>query len=111
MSDSLFRKDTSSDTYFINATSIDELLEIASIHGFSQDDKTKIKSLLTNNLMSEEEIKKIFVDNCDFMVKPMEIFNETQISHFLLSSVGIAIGYANLKQKLGYFSDLSIWIK
>lgn len=111
LSDNLFRKDSSSDTYFINATSPDDLLGIASMHGFLQDDKTKLERLLTDNLMSEDEIKKIIAENCDFMVKPMKIFNQTKICHFLLSSVGIAIGYANIKQKLGFFSDLSIWIK
>lgn len=111
LTDSLFRKDYSPDTYFINATSVDDLFRIASMNKFSQDDITKLKSLLTDNLMSEEEIKKIIAENCNFMMSPMEIFNKTKISHFLLSSVGIAIAHANMKHKLGYFSDLSIWIK
>ena len=74
-------------------------------------DKSKLNKLLKQSLMSEVEIKKIISDNCNFMSVPMEVFNKTRISHFLLSSVGISIGYANIKQKLGYFSDLSIWIK
>lgn len=110
--DSLFRKDSViEDKYYIYATSYDDLNEIASMHGFNNDDKSKLNNLLRQSLMSEDDIKKVIRDNCNFMSEPMEIFNKSKISHFLLSSVGIAIGYANIKQKLGSFSDLSIWIK
>lgn len=110
--DSLFRKDSViEDKYYIYATSYDDLNGIASMHGFNNDDKSKLNNLLRQSLMSEDDIKKVIRDNCNFMSEPMEIFNKSKISHFLLSSVGIAIGYANIKQKLGSFSDLSIWIK
>ena len=112
LSDNLFRKDSViEDKYFIHATSYDDLDGIATMHGFNNEDKSKLNKLLKQSLMSEVEIKKIISDNCNFMSVPMEVFNKTRISHFLLSSVGISIGYANIKQKLGYFSDLSIWIK
>ena len=112
LSDSLFRQDSViEDKYFICATTYDELDGIASMHGFNTGDKNKLNNLLKQSLMSEDDVKKIIRDNCNFMLEPMEIFNKTKISQFLLSSVGISIGYANLKQKLGSFSDLSIWIK
>ena len=112
LSDSLFRKDsTIEDKYYIYATSYTDLDGIATMHGFNNEDKNKLNNLLKQSLMSEDEVKKVISDNCNFMLEPMELFNKTRICHFLLSSVGISIGYANIKQKLGYFSDLSIWIK
>ena len=61
--------------------------------------------------MSEDDVKKVIGNHCNFMLEPKEIFNKTAISHFLLSSVGIAIAHANMKHKLGSFANLDIWIK
>lgn len=112
LTDSLFNKATTNeDRYYIYATSYDNLDEIASRHGFNNEDKSKLKNLLKQSLMSENEIKKVISDNCNFMSEAMEIFNKTEISHFFLSSVGITIAHANMKHKLGAFANLDIWIK
>ena len=112
LTDSLFKKDTTNgDKYFICATSYDDLDRIASMHGFNSEDKSKLNNLLKQSLMSEDDVKKVIGDHCNFMLEPMEIFNKTAISHFFLSSVGIAIAHANMKHKLGSFANLDIWIK
>ena len=112
LTDSLFKKDTKNgDKYFIYATSYDDLDRIASMQGFNSEDKSKLNNLLKQSLMSEGDVKKVIDDYCNFMLEPMEIFNKTAISHFFLSSVGIAIAHANMKHKLGFFANLDIWIK
>lgn len=112
LTDSLFKKDTTNeDKYFICATSYDDLDRNASMQGFNSEDKSKLNNLLKQSLMSEDDVKKVIGNHCNFMLEPMEIFNKTAISHFVLSSVGIAIAHANMKHKLGSFANLDIWIK
>jgi hypothetical protein len=40
-----------------------------------------------------------------------DLWENTPLKHMALTSVGIAIGYANLKRVCGFDADLSIWIK
>lgn len=44
------------------------------------------------------------------MKKIFETWESSAIKNFTLTSVGIAIGHANIKRLVGEFSDLSIWI-
>lgn len=39
-----------------------------------------------------------------------ETWSESAMKNFTLTSVGIAIGYANIKRLVGEFANLSIWI-
>jgi hypothetical protein len=60
--------------------------------------------------MSADEIKKHITKERDYMETIFELWEKSSLGHFALTSVGIAIGHANVKKNVGEFTDLSIWI-
>jgi hypothetical protein len=74
------------------------------------EDRAKIRSLFEVGKMSESEIKAKCIEIRPKMSELFEIWSNSAIKHFTLTSVGIAIGHANIKRLIGEFSDLSIWI-
>ena len=60
--------------------------------------------------MSADEFKKRIIDAREYMRHVFEVWAASSISQFTLTSVGIAIGHANVKKNVGEFTDLSIWI-
>lgn len=95
----------------INSISIDELNEIISKDDLSDNEMDCLKSLFNGSIMSDNEIKEVIIKRRSYMKNVIETWNESSMKHFGLTSVGIAIGHANLKRKIGSFTDLSIWIK
>ena len=45
-----------------------------------------------------------------YMSGVFETWSESAMKNLTLTSVGIAIGHANIKRLVGEFSNLSIWI-
>ena len=45
-----------------------------------------------------------------YMASMIDVWENSLMKNFTLTSVGIAIGHANVKKNLGEFTDLSIWI-
>ena len=78
--------------------------------GISDDDTGKLVALHTEVLMNEDEIRTAICDERPFMRKVFDIWGTSGMSHFTLTSVGMAIGHANIKKSLGEFTDLAIWI-
>jgi len=78
--------------------------------GISDDDAGKLVALHNEVLMNEDEIRTAICDERPFMRKVFNIWGTSSMSHFTLTSVGIAIGHANIKKNLGEFTDLAIWI-
>ena len=70
----------------------------------------KIKLLFDLNQMSESEIRDKVVEISPFMQNVFEVWSGSSFQGLTLTSVGIAIGHANIKRYAGEFSDLSIWI-
>ena len=60
--------------------------------------------------MSDEEVKKYIISTKSYMENVFDIWENSFIKDFTLTSVGIAIGHANVKRNIGEFTDLSIWI-
>lgn len=79
-------------------------------NNISTDDQQKIESLFQENLMSEQEIKVKIIEACPFMDSIFTAWASTKMQNFELTSVGMAIGHANIKRLAGEFTDLSIWI-
>lgn len=70
-----------------------------------------LKELFSLNKMSDAEIRKKSVEIRPAMSRVFEIWSESALKTFRLTSVGIAIGHANMKRIVGNdFTDLSIWI-
>lgn len=75
-----------------------------------RDDQEKIKQLFNENKMSEEEIKNKVISIRAYMKNIFDIWNESAMKNFQLTSVGIAIAHANIKKNIGEFANLAIWI-
>ena len=76
----------------------------------SSEDRTKIFELFEFGKMSEIEIKEKVITISPYMAEVFEIWNNSPMQAFTLTSVGMAIGHANIKRLVGEFSSLSIWI-
>lgn len=79
-------------------------------HGASQDQETRILALYESNTMPDAQLKAVCVGLREFMSGVFDVWDNSQMATFLLTSVGIAIGHANIKRLAGGFTDLSIWI-
>lgn len=60
--------------------------------------------------LPKEEIKQKCIELRPYMSELFEVWNNSSMNCFTLTSVGIAIGHANIKRHVGAFSNLSIWI-
>ncbi|MDO8587089.1 MAG: hypothetical protein Q7T82_08630 [Armatimonadota bacterium] len=74
------------------------------------EDRDKITELFDLGKMNGTEIKDKCIEIRPYMSGLFETWSESAMKQFSLTSVGIAIGHANIKRLAGEFSDLSIWI-
>lgn len=74
------------------------------------DDQPKIKALFDENKMSEAEIKAKCIDLRACMAHVFDVWSDSPMKNFTLTSVGIAIAHANIKRIAGEFANLAIWI-
>lgn len=79
-------------------------------HSIASEDRNKIMELFNANKMSDTEIKDKCIEIRPYMANVFEVWAESAMKHFTLTSVGIAIGHANIKRLVGEFANLSIWI-
>lgn len=78
--------------------------------GIAGDDRTKIISLFDVNLMTHIEIKEKCIFIRPYMQQVFDTWSSSNMKCFSLTSVGMAIGHANIKRLVGEFASLSIWI-
>lgn len=74
------------------------------------DDRSKIIALFDLGKMNKQEIKTKCIEISPHMENIFDVWTDSKMKNFTLTSVGIAIGHANIKRLVGEFSDLSIWI-
>lgn len=75
------------------------------------EDTIKIKELFNAFKMSHEEIRAKCIEIRPYMETIFDVWANSSMKNFTLTSVGIAIGHANIKRIIGEeFADLSIWI-
>lgn len=94
----------------INAISAENLDRKLSKTDLSDSEKNYIKSLFNVAKMTPDEIKNKIIEIRPYMAELYDIWENSEMKSFQLTSVGIAIGHANLKKRLKNFTDLSIWI-
>jgi hypothetical protein len=63
------------------------------------------------HIPNDDEIEARVIKLRPYMKHLFEVWRESAMQRFNLTSVGIAIGHANVKKSTGSFTDLSIWIK
>ncbi|RPD85149.1 hypothetical protein EGK76_09475 [Luteimonas sp. 100069] len=76
----------------------------------NDEDKERIKSLFDQDKMSPEEIRSKCIETREYMRVVFDFWSDSAAMSFMLTSVGIAIGHANIKRLAGEFADLAIWI-
>jgi hypothetical protein len=91
----------------INKTALNKKLEDFTI---PPEDQAKITALFDVGKMGDKEIREKCISIRPYLSDLFESWSGSLMKNFNLTSVGIAIGHANIKRLTGEFSDLSIWI-
>ncbi|HTE15050.1 MAG TPA: LPO_1073/Vpar_1526 family protein [Burkholderiales bacterium] len=94
----------------VKANSKDILEKYLDAQGVSSEDRAKILELFDLGKMSEREIKEKLIEIRPYMAEVLEIWTNSPMQTFTLTSVGMAIGHANVKRLVGEFASLAIWI-
>ena len=94
----------------VKANSKESLEEHLDTQGVSDADRAKISALFDLGKASEPEIKEKVIAIRSYMSEIFETWSNSPMRTFSLTSVGMAIGHANIKRLIGEFADLSIWI-
>ena len=96
--------------YQVKALNKEALEKLLDSHSVGQEDKTKMISLFDQSLMNDEEVLNKCISIRPYMEHVFSTWTSSSMKNFSLTSVGIAIGHANIKRLIGEFSNLSIWI-
>jgi hypothetical protein len=91
----------------LNTDGLEKYLEA---QGVSQEDKRQIMRLFDTEKMSASEIKEKVIAIRPYMEQLIDVWNDSSMKLFNLTSVGMAIGHANIKRYAGEFANLAIWI-
>lgn len=94
----------------VNATREEVLREKAAKEKIDKDDVEKLVQLNNSNAMNSEEIRHYIEDFRPYMKNVFDVWINSFMKNINLTSVGIAIGHANVKRMIGEFTNLSIWI-
>ena len=94
----------------VRANSKENLEKYLDAEGVPPEDRAKIVELFDLGKMSESEIKEKVIAIRPYMTEVFEIWTNSSMQTFTLTSVGMAIGHANIKRLIGEFASLSIWI-
>jgi len=94
----------------IRANSKEGLDKRLEANAIPPEDRDKISALFDVGKMSGNEIKEKCVEIRPYMSRVIEMWDQSEMKSFTLTSVGIAIGHANIKRLIGEFAKLSIWI-
>lgn len=94
----------------INSMSEDSLEEMLETYKVLPNDRLVLKKMYKENLMNVQEVKELVLKLVPEMQEVIDYWENSQISHLSLTSVGIIIGaqYSSLVTQQRY--DLHIWI-
>ncbi len=79
-------------------------------NNIGSEDRVKIVALFDVGKMSHPEIREKCISIRPFMKSVFDTWSESPMKSFTMTSVGMAIGHANIKRLIGEFASLSIWI-
>ena len=95
----------------VRALNHEQLDKTLADRDFPEVEKSKIRALFDRNKMSEEAIRAKCITIRPYMEAVFNTWMDSSMGRFSLTSVGIAIGHANVKRVIGKeFANLSIWI-
>ncbi|HPQ44922.1 MAG TPA: hypothetical protein PKZ42_11930 [Syntrophales bacterium] len=95
----------------ISAMDVEVLKKRCKDCGFDAEGEKKLCALFDKSRMSEAEVKDYFLRIRPKLKDLFALWDESMLSHFTLTTVGIAIAQANFRRKTGQKLDLSIWVK
>lgn len=94
----------------VRANSHESLDRLIAEQSIDTEDSGKIKALFDLGKMTDDEIKAKCIEIRPYMSPVFDVWSDSQMKHFTLTSVGIAIAHANIKRLVGEFANLAIWI-
>lgn len=94
----------------VRANSKELLEKYLEREAITPEDRTKILELFNIGKMSEVEVKDKVIAIRPYMAEIFETWTNSPMRKLTLTSVGMAIGHANIKRLVGEFANLSIWI-
>jgi len=95
----------------INAVNVDVINEKCEKGNIPGPIKQKIIKLFNSTRMPPNEIKDYLIKVVPEIEPLFDLWKDSQLSKFGLTTVGIAIAQANFRRKTGVKLDLSIWVK
>lgn len=97
--------------YQLSAIDTDVLNNISTERKISEEIKNKLVALFNSTLMNDNEIKEYLVSVKPEIQNLFDLWKNSSISNFSLTTVGISIAQANYRRRTGVKLDISIWIK
>lgn len=94
----------------VRMKNLDTLKAILAEKDLPQNIQSHITSLYEDHRLSNEDIQKKCIEVRPYMSDMFDAWNNSSMKAFTMTSVGMAIGHANIKRHVGQFADLSIWI-
>lgn len=79
-------------------------------YSVSPEDQEKLKNLFNTNMLTNEEVRDKMSSLLPYWGELSAGWNKSGLKSFDLTSVGIAIGHANIKRYSASFADLKVWI-
>lgn len=94
----------------VNALDKDALEIFFDRYATQANDRSKINELFESARMDQSEIREKCVRLRPYMKDVFNTWSNSPLKSFTLTSVGMAIGHANIKRLIGEFASLSIWV-
>jgi len=94
----------------VAALNKEALSQAFDVHSIGDDDRAKITALFDSQKMDDAQIKTKCIALRPYMAGVFDAWENSALAQFTLTSVGIAIGHANIKRLAGEFANLAIWI-
>jgi len=95
----------------VNAVNTDVIDKTCDDKNVPSQTKDKITNLFNSTRMSPQEVKGYLISVAPDVTAIFDLWENTGLSKFVPTTVGIAIAQANFRRKTGIKLDLSIWIK
>ena len=89
----------------------DTFSEFAKTLGLTEGEISTIWSFQMTTAMTDQEVMQHIETDVPEIRDFEDLWDKTSLSHLELTTVGIAIGYANAVRVTGFQGDLGIWIK
>ncbi len=98
------------ENYQLNAVNIVAIEGLLKKLDIDEETKFKIIALHNNSTMSEAEVKEYLLSICPKLESLFSLWNNSSISKFSLTTVGVAIAQANYRRRTGVKLNLETWV-